>query len=101
MYSYRFNPNIAPYYTNNLSIIRGKLTNETIVAEPDSIEYDFYKILEGSTDLKVTDQPTGDRALAFLKKPAKTPEGYQLSRIITSEKSDNSDIIYLYTVEGE
>ena len=41
------------------------------------------------------------RALAFLKKPAKTPEGYHLSRIITSEKSDNSDIIYLYTVEGE
>ena len=101
MYSYRFNPNIAPYYTNNLSIIREKLTNETIVAEPESVEYDFYKILEGSTDLKVTDAPTSDRALAFLKKPEKTPEGYHLSRIITSEKSDNSDIIYLYTVEGE
>ncbi len=102
MYGYRFNPSVANHYTNNLSIVREKLTNETIVAEPDSIEYSFYKILEDSTDLKVVNEVTTDKALAFLNKPEKTPAGYQLSRIITSEKSDNSDIIYLYTVvEGE
>ena len=102
MYGYRFNPSVAHYYTNNLSIIRDKLTDETIIAEPDSLEYKFYKILEDSTEIKVSSEITTGKALAFLKKPEKKPEGYKLSRIITSEKSDNSDIIYLYTVvEGE
>lgn len=101
---YRYNPNVANNFNNNLTIIRKNLSNETILIDEDTTEYKFYKILEDSTELKITSEITENISgnIAILKKPGKTPENYQLSRIITSEKSDNSDIIYLYTAkEGE
>ncbi|MCQ2049424.1 MAG: glycosyltransferase family 39 protein [Candidatus Saccharibacteria bacterium] len=101
---YRYNPNVANNFNNNLSIIRKNLTNETIIIEKDTTEYNFYRILEESTNLKISSEITEDISgdIAILGKPENAPEKYQLSRIITSEKSDNSDIIYLYTAkEGE
>lgn len=101
---YRYNPNVANNFTNNLSVIRKNLTNETIIIKPETLEYNFYKILEDNTDIKISSEITEDISgnIAILGKPENAPEKYQLSRIITSEKSDNSDIIYLYTAkEGE
>ena len=67
--------------------------------------YDFYKILEASTDIKVIDKIEETEKLAVLGKLEDKPEQYTLSQIITSPMRDNSDIIYLYTytekVEGE
>ena len=39
--------------------------------------------------------------IAVLGNLEEIPENYHLSRIITSPKADNSDIIYLYTEKGE
>lgn len=97
VYGYHYNPNTADEFNYNLAIIKENLTNESLLVED---HFDFYRILEDSTDLKIVDSITTDGVIAILGKPAETPEGYKLSRIITSPMRDNSDIIYLYTAEA-
>lgn len=101
IYGYRYNPNVADEFSYNLEAIRENLTDEYLM--PTS-NFDFYKILEESTDLTVTDKVIGDK-IAILGKLDKMPENYTLERIITSPMRENSDIIYVYnhtaTKEGE
>lgn len=98
IYGYRYNPNIANEFNYNLEVIRENLTDETLITKEN---YEFYKILEDSSDIKVSDG-TGEGSLAFLGKPEKVAKNYRLERIITSPMRENSDIIYVYTVtEGE
>ena len=98
-YGYRYNPNVANLFSDDLEIIRQNLTNQTLVVPSDTL--DFYRILEASTDLVIVDTIPDDAPnLAILGQPEIAPQNYQLSRIITSPKSDNSDRIYLY-IEGE
>ena len=94
IYGYRYNPKVVNEFSYNLNVIRENLTNENLVVQ-ENIE--FYRILEESTDLTVTDQATNAENVAFLGTPDKIPKNYELSRIITSPMRDNSDIIYLYT----
>ena len=102
IYGYRYNPSVANEFNYNLSVIRDNLTDESLYVQD---KYDFYRILGASTDLNVIDHLEIVEKLAVLGEPETTPEGYTLSRIITSPMRDNSDIIYLYTVneikEGE
>jgi hypothetical protein len=98
---YRYNPNVANEFSDTIDVIKQNLDNQTLVVKDN---YQFYKILEHSTGLKVvesTPEVLETEQLAVLD--AEQPLGnYTLSRIITSPKKDNSDIIYLYTVkEGE
>ena len=102
IYSYHYNPNVASGFNYNLAVIRENLTDEKLLVNEN---YDFYKILEESTDITVINEVGKDEKLAILNLPKEQPKNYQLSRIITSPMRDNSDIIYLYTysekVEGE
>ncbi len=102
MYGYRYNPNVADEFSDTLEVVRKNLNDEYLLATKD---YDFYKILEASTDIKVIDKIEETEKLAVLGKLEDKPEQYTLSQIITSPMRDNSDIIYLYTytekVEGE
>ena len=95
VYGYRYNPSIANEFNYSLPIIRENLTDETLLV---SKHYDFYKILENYSDLKVVDTVPADAPehLAVLENTI-SDENYELDRIITSPMSDNSDIIYLYT----
>ena len=98
IYGYRYNPNIANEFSYDLEVIRENLTNENLIVKEN---YDFYKILENSTDIKVVDTEGGEK-LAYLGKPETAPQNYTLERIITSPMRENSDIIYVYTVkQGE
>ena len=102
--SYHYNPTVANEFTNNLSIIRKHLVDETMLLEPKSLEYNFYRILENSTNIRVIDSVefiTDNTTIATLSPANNLPENYTFYRLITSEKSDNSDIIYLYKKEGE
>lgn len=102
IYGYRYNPNVADEFSDTLEVVRKNLTDEYLLATKD---YNFYKILEASTDIKVIDKIEDAEKLAVLGKLENKPEQYTLSQIITSPMRDNSDIIYLYTytekVEGE
>ena len=100
VYGYRYNPNIANEFDYTLEAIQENLTDETLVTTKN---YDFYKILEQSSNLKVVQaaEKTAGRT-AFLDKPEDLTENYQLDRIITSPMRENSDIIYIYQyIEGE
>ncbi len=99
VYGYRYNPNIANEFNYDLAILRKNLTDEVLIVNEN---YDFYKILEDSTDIKVA----GDLPLYLPNRFAVLGgtydgEGMKLERIITSPMKENSDIIYLYTVKGE
>ena len=103
IYGYRYNPNVAPEFSDNVSVIRDNLTNETLVANQ---HYEFYKILEASTELKVVPEIDDKiKDFATLGKIEQIDSNYAIKRIITSSMRDNSDIIYLYTftekLEGE
>lgn len=97
---YHYSPSVATEFKYDIDIIRENLTNETLVATEN---YEFYRILEDSTDLIVVPEidaaPTSAR-IAVLYGTMES-EKYALSRIITSPIKENSDIIYLYTVKGE
>lgn len=101
MYGYRYNPNVSSEFSDEISVIQNNLHDGYLVV---SSNYTFYKILENKSDIKVLDGfsnlPDSDQ-IAVLG-PETPPDAFSLSRIITSPKKDNSDIIYLYTVnKGE
>lgn len=100
IYGYRYNPNIANAFYYDLNILRANLTDETLVAKE---HYEFYKILEDSTDIRVIqDVNSGEIGNRFaMLYTAAEDEKYQLEQIITSPMREKSDIIYIYTVKGE
>lgn len=103
VYGYRYNPIVADDFSDELEVILSNLEDETLLVYDN---YDFYKILESSTDLKIIDSLDDNAgSLAVLGQLENGGGDYVLSRIITSPKRDNSDIIYLYTFteksEGE
>lgn len=99
IYGYRYNPFIANEFHDELNVIRKNISEGTLVV---SEKYDFYKILEASTNLIITEsyEENLDK-VAFLGKPELAPKEYVLSQIISSPKRNNSDIIYMYTKKGE
>lgn len=98
IYGYRYNPTVASEFNYDLQVIRENLTDEKLLARNN---FEFYKILEGSTNLEVIDNYTDSNRIAILGKQSDTPENYELKRIITSPMRENSDIIYIYEKKGE
>ena len=95
IYGYHYNPNVVPEFDYKLTVIRENMSDGILVVEQD---YDFYKILEESTEIRVMDAlPEQHENVSLLYAPETMPEGYKLERIITSPMRDNSDIIYSYT----
>lgn len=98
IYGYRYNPVVADEFSYDLDIIRESLTDETLVVGEG---YDFYKILEESTEIEVVDvAPARAQGKLAVLRGGEVGEKYQLNQIITSPMKDNSDIIYLYTVKS-
>jgi hypothetical protein len=97
---YRYNPVIANEFHNDLQLIHSQLPSGTvIVLEPDSLEYDFYKILEQKTLFSVVDT-LPDRVNGTLATLGKRSDiNHELHSIITSPKSKGSDRIYVYIEE--
>ena len=102
IFGYRYNPVVANEFQDDLTLIRENVEPGThILITGGTLQYDFYKILEDKENYIVTSntpstvEKNGIKRIATLGKwPAKLP--YELSRIITSSKSTNSDRIYLY-----
>ena len=94
IYGYRYNPRVADNFSDCLTVIRQNLSDQTLLVTKN---YDFYKILEASTDLKITDKIENQGDISVLGTLDDAQDDYILSRIITSPRRNNSDIIYLYT----
>lgn len=97
VFGYRYNPAVANEFNDDLSLIYQQLEPEaTILIPAGTLEYDFYKILEQSTDLRIVSSlADASKPLATLGQTA-IGSPYTLERIITSSKSTNSDRIYIY-----
>ena len=98
IYGYRYNPSVTDAFSDNLAIVKKNLTDEKLLVYDHA---DFYRILEKTMDIKVIDKFEKSDKLAVMGQLGDTDENYQLSRIITSPKRDNSDIIYLYIYSEE
>ena len=103
IFGYRYNPPVAGEFVNDLSLINEHLEDGTTLLIPaGTIEYDFYKILNGDRLTVTSNTPEpGTETVATLGKSSSNLNGYTLNRIITSPKSSNSDRIYLYTVKTD
>ncbi len=104
-YGYRYSPNVAGEFSDSLGVMlqnREALAGRTLVAPENTL---FYQILEQSMEVKVvtTTEEAAGQPLAILGTPAAEANlaNYQLERIITSPKRDNSDILYLYKQESK
>lgn len=94
IYGYRYNPSVADSFSSTVTIIRENLSEQTLLVRDN---YDFYKILEASTNLRIVDTIEDQKEIAVLGPLDESVKNYTLSRIITSPSRDDSDIIYLYT----
>lgn len=102
IFGYSYNPIVANQYQDDLTLIYKHVEKgSTILIPAGTLNYDFYHILEEKGLYKVTsntpstkDKDDIPRIATLGLWPAKLP--YDLSRIITSSKSLNSDRIYLY-----
>lgn len=104
IFGYRYNPSVADQFHNDLVLIQDNLLDQptTLLVAADTTEHDFYRLLEDNTDLTVTSEAP-DKVTERLATLGKWPEDIngELTRIITSPKSDNSDRIYVYTLVTE
>lgn len=102
VFGYRYNPIVANEFQDDLALIHQNIEPGTeILITGGTLEYDFYKILEEKEGYIVTsntpsssDKDRVKKVATLGKWPARLP--FNLSRIITSSKSTNSDRIYLY-----
>lgn len=96
---YRYNPSIISSFNYDLGIINKNLSDEILIVND---HYDFYRILERNTDIVILPELGEEQPIKYAVLHNKFKrDGYQLTDIITSPMSENSDIIYLYTVKGE
>lgn len=97
---YRYNPSVADQFQNDLQLVRNNLEGSILLIPENTLEHDFYTILENKGFLTVSSSvPEGSVTVSSL---GRWPNSGKLSlkRIITSSKSSNSDRIYIYTVNN-
>ena len=105
IYGYRYIPAVANEFSSDLDLVRDELPKNTILLlEENTLDFHFYKVYEDRhhsisviTDLTTLGNDQ-EHLVATINRKVEiaSSEKYQLSRIITSPKSDNSDRIYLY-----
>ncbi|MBR3131241.1 glycosyltransferase family 39 protein [Candidatus Saccharibacteria bacterium] len=107
VYGYKYTPAVANEFNIDLTLISENLDDDTFLIVPtDTLDHAFYQVYEdrhhriklyaSTSDIKDT-APRNDIATINKAEEITLPEGYTLSRIITSPNSDNSDRIYIYS----
>jgi len=102
IFGYRYTPVIANEFNNDLDLVIENLDEDTtLLMKEDSTAYGFYECYEDRTHAisvgsKLSDVETPK--LATFENAYHPDNGWTLSRIITSSKTDNSGRIFVYTV---
>ena len=98
VFGYRYNLTVATEFKNDLGLIYQNLDeNTTLLIPKDTLEHNFYKILEEKTSFKVTSSLEGvTGTVATIGRLEAAMKDRNLYRIITSGESMNSDRIYIY-----
>ena len=114
VFGYRYNPAVANEFTNDLTLIKDKIEEGSTLVVLDQDEYKFYKNLEkkpiisifSKKDIKIVNEiPTETveklATLGLIEENLAEGEvsrfvNYDLTRIITNSKTENSDRLYFY-----
>lgn len=107
VYGYKYTPAVASQFSTDLELVTKNLKQDSIlVVNENSLNYAFFSIYEDRhhtiklyNSSEKIEKIEGEIEIATLGKANNLalPEGYALSRIITSPNSDNSDRIYVYS----
>ena len=112
IFGYRYNPAVANQFTNDLTLIREHVEDGSTLVVLNENEYDFYRILTDTAlinhkDITVVKELPSEpveklASLGLVEENLEEGEvsafsNYNLDRIITNSKSQNSDRIYLYS----
>lgn len=101
LYGYRYSPMVADQFNNDITLIHDNIPSDsTLYIIDNEVAYNFYQILSDQTNLKIqnTLPDSSDLPAQFATLGPTSVSGI-INRIITSPKSDNSDRIYMYTVD--
>ena len=108
VYGYKYTPAVANNFSSDLSLVHDYLKeNSFLITEENTLDDVFYKVYEDRHHLvHVTNSVENLVKSAVLRDDIATlgkvanlelPNGYSLTRIITSPNSSNSDRIYIYS----
>ena len=101
VFGYHYSPSVAKLFNNDIDIINQRLPAGTILLVPeDTLEYSFYKILESDGRITIT-AALPDRTDTCVATLGHWPDviDLNLTTIITSSKSQNSDRLYIYNCD--
>lgn len=104
LYGYRYIPMVADEFNNDIELVMDNLTPETtLYVLNDDIAYQFFSILEAEAICQVSNTlpPTESLPSHFATLGHQEIDVNLIERIITSPKSDNSDRLYIYSVDHE
>ena len=97
IFGYRYNPAVSNQFQNDLELIYANVEpGTTILVSGGTLEYDFYRILADQGKYAVTSTPESLSGPVATLGKWPTDLEKQLSLIIPSPKSQNSDRIYIY-----
>jgi len=92
LYGYHYDPNTATNFSKDLKLIPED--TERLVVSKD--EQAFYQVVANHRDnLVVSTEPSGDTFIAT-RDGNRAFDGYEISRIVTTTYSNNSDRLYIY-----
>lgn len=104
LYGYRYIPMVADEFNNDIELIMDNLNPETtLYVLSDDVAYQFYSILEAEAICQVSNAlpPTDSLPTHFATLGHQEIDVNLIKKIITSPKSDNSDRLYIYSVDQE
>ncbi|MDR0591520.1 MAG: glycosyltransferase family 39 protein [Candidatus Nomurabacteria bacterium] len=97
---YHYTPQVAKHYDDDISLVKKHLEGGSVIlAKKNSLEYKFYKILEGQADVTVTNQPPQKvpaNLVTIGKQDLPSASKLKLQQIVTSTKTDNANRLYVY-----
>jgi hypothetical protein len=100
MFGYHYSPQVAKYYNDDITLLRDNLdSNTTILVKHNSPEYDFYKLLEKRENVKVVSElptTTPKQLITIGKQKLAENSGLKLKRIVTSDRTDDANRLYIY-----
>lgn len=102
LYGYRYSPMVADQFNNDIELIHDHLpVGSTLYVINHETMYNFYQILADQKLLTVADQlpATSELPVSFATLGHTSDVPADITQIITSPKSSNSDRIYMYTVD--
>lgn len=100
LFGYRYVPMVADKFNNDITLVQDHLSpGDTLYIIDNPIAYNFFQILDQNSDYHISDTLPEEANLPnnFATLGLTNLSSAEITNIITSPKSDNSDRIYMYT----